>query len=107
MSEQNEELERLTEESKAYPPEGLVTVAELPDPASANMARMVLDAAGITSFLQGENANNLIPLAFTARLQVRPEDEMAAREVLASGVEAPESMEDVIAAESFTEREER
>src|SRR5215471_9137768 len=70
MSEQNDELERLTEESRAYPAEGLVTIAELPDPASANMARMVLDTAGITSFLQGENANNLIPGAFSARLQV-------------------------------------
>jgi hypothetical protein len=107
MSEQNDELERLTEESRAYPPEGLVTVAVLPDPASANMARMVLDGAGITSFLQGENANNLIPVAFSARLQVRPEDEAAAREVLASAVEAPESMESVTAAERAAEREGR
>jgi hypothetical protein len=107
MSEQNEELERLKKESRAYPPEGLVTVAELPDPASANMARMVLDAAGITSFLQGENANNMIPIAFSARLQVRPEDESAAREVLASAVEAPETMEDVTAAERAAEREGR
>lgn len=103
MSEQNEELERLTEESKAYPPGALVTVADLPDPSSANMARMVLDSAGITSFLQGENANNLIPGAFSARLQVRSEDEAAAREVLASAVEAPETMEDVIAAERAAE----
>jgi hypothetical protein len=107
MSEQNDELERLTEESRAYPPEGLVTVAVLPDPASANIARMVLDGAGITSFLQGENANNLIPVAFSARLQVRPEDEAAAREVLASAVEAPESMESVTAAERAAEREGR
>jgi hypothetical protein len=107
MSEQNEELERLTEESAAYPAEGLVTVAELPDPVTANMARMALDAAGITSFLQGENANNLIPVAFSARLQVRPEDEAAAREVLASPVEDPESIEDVTAAERATESEKR
>lgn len=107
MSEQNDELERLTEESKAYPPEGLVTIAELPDPASANMARMVLDTAGITSFLQGENANNLIPGAFAARLQVRPEDEMAARELLASAVEAPETMEDVTAAQNAAESDGR
>jgi hypothetical protein len=107
MSEQNDELERLTKESRAYPPAGLVTVAELPDPVSANMARMVLDSAGITSFLQGENANNMIPVAFSARLQVRPEDETAAREVLASAVEAPESMEDVTAAERAAEPEER
>jgi len=103
MSEQNEELERLEEESAAYPSEGLVTVAEFPEPASATVARMALDAAGITSFLQGENANNLIPIAFAARLQVRPEDEAAAREVLASAVETPETMEEVTAAEEATE----
>jgi Putative prokaryotic signal transducing protein len=105
MSEQNEELERLTEESAAYPSEGLVTVAEFPDPMTANMARMALDAAGITSFLQGENANNLIPVAFASRLQVRPEDEAAAREVLASPSEAPETEEDVTAAEIANERD--
>lgn len=105
MSEQNEELERLTEESAAYPAEGLVTVGEFPDPASANMARMVLDAAGITSFLQGENANNLIPIAFSARLQVRPEDESVARETLASAYEDPETVDEVTAAERATERE--
>jgi hypothetical protein len=79
MSEQSEELERLTEQSAAYPPEGLVTVAEFAEPVSANMARMALDSVGITSFLQGENANSLIPPAFAARLQVRPEDEAVAR----------------------------
>src|SRR5215472_9093019 len=103
MSEQDEELAQLTEESTAYPAEGLVTVAELADPASANLARMALDSAGITSFLQGENANNLIPGAFTARLQVRPENELAAREVLALAVEDPETMEDVTAAERASE----
>lgn len=107
MSEQNEELERLTEESAAYPPEGLVTVAEFPDPVTASMARMALDAAGITSFLQGENANILIPVAFGARLQVRPEDEAAAREVLAAAVESPETMEDVTAAEIANETDRR
>lgn len=105
MSEQNDELERLTEESAAYPAEGLVTVAEFAEPVSANMARMVLDAAGITSFLLGENANSLIPPAFSARLQVRPEDEMTAREVLASPAEAPETVEDVTAAEIANESE--
>jgi len=107
MSEQDEELGRLQEESAAYPAEGLVTIAEFPDPMTANMARMALDAAGITSFLQGENANNLIPVAFAARLQVRPEDEAIAREVLASPIEDPETMEDVTAAERATEPEGR
>ena len=103
MSEQEDELQRLTEESAAYPPEGLVTVAEFPEPASANVARMALDAAGIPSFLQGENANSLLPVAFSARLQVRPEDERTAREVLSSAFESPESMEDVTAAERASE----
>jgi hypothetical protein len=107
MSEQNDELRRLKEESDEYPAEELVTVAVLPDPATANMARMALDAAGIPSFLQGENANNLIPVAFMARLQVRPEDEAGAREVLASADNAPESMDDVTAAEIASERERR
>ncbi len=104
MSKQDEELGQLREKSAGYPGEGLVTVAVLPDPASARMARMVLDSAGITSFLQGENANNLIPIAFMARLQVRPEDEAAAREALAAIENSPQSMEDVTAAEAASER---
>jgi hypothetical protein len=104
MSEQNEELGRLQQEAAGYPAEGLVTVAILADPASATMARMALDSAGISSFLQGENANSLIPIAFSAQLQVRPEDEEAAREVLSSADTAPESMEDVTAAEIADER---
>lgn len=107
MSEQNDELQRLREESGEYPAEGLVTIAVLADPATANMARMALDAAGIPSFLQGENANNLIPVAFMARLQVRPEDEAAARQVLDSAETAPQSMDDVTAAEIASERDRR
>ncbi|HET6170310.1 MAG TPA: DUF2007 domain-containing protein [Terracidiphilus sp.] len=107
MSEQNDELQRLRQESDEYPAEGLVTVAVLPDPATANMARMALDSAGIPSFLQGENANNLIPVAFMARLQVRPEDEAAAREVLGAAETAPQSMDDVTAAEIASERDRR
>jgi hypothetical protein len=107
MSEQSEELQRLREESAAYPAEGLVTVAILPDPSSANMARMVLDGAGIPSFLQGENANSLIPVAFSARLQVRPEDEAAARELLASAEQSPQTMESVTAAEMDSDPQRR
>jgi hypothetical protein len=105
MSEQNEQRNRLIDEAAVNPPEDLVTVGIFYDPASANLARMALGAAGITSFLQGENANNLIPLAFSAQLQVRPEEEAAARGVLESAVDDPESMEDVTAAE--TEGEQR
>lgn len=97
MSEQNEERERLMGE--------LVTVAVFPEPATANMARMALESAGITAFLQGENANNLIPMAFSAQLQVRAEDESAARALLEQAESAPESMESVTAAEKAAETE--
>jgi hypothetical protein len=107
MSEQNEQRDRLIDEAKAGHAGELVTVAVLPDPSTANLARMALEAAGITSFLQGENANNLIPIAFMARLQVRPEDEAAAREVLNSADDDPESMADVTAAEMAAEDEAR
>lgn len=103
MSEQNDELGQLQADAASYPPEGLVTVAILPDPATANMARMALESAGIPSFLQGENANNMIPVAFQARLQVRPEDEAAAREILDSAETSPESLESVTAAEQADE----
>jgi hypothetical protein len=105
MSEQNEQRDRLIEESREYPPQELVTVSVFPDPATANMARMALQSAGITSFLQGENANSLIPGAFSARLQVRPEDEAAARAVLEQADDAPESVDSVTAAEMAAENE--
>lgn len=105
MSEQNEQRERLRDEAAMSPAEDLVTVAVLPDPMTANMARMALEAAGITSFLQGENANNMIPVAFSAQLQVRPEDEAAARKVLDDAQDHPDSMEDVTAAEIAAEGE--
>jgi hypothetical protein len=79
--------------------ENLVTVATFPEPMEANMARSAIESAGIDVFLQGETANSLIPVAFSAALQVRPEDELAARAVL-DGLElTPESLESVTAAE--------
>ena len=42
----------------------------------------MLESAGIECFLQGENANNLIAMAFRVRLQVHQKDEAAAREML-------------------------
>ncbi|MFC6646653.1 putative signal transducing protein [Granulicella cerasi] len=74
----------------------LVTVATYPEPASAQVALSALEAAGISGFLQGENANGLIPVAFTARLLVRAEDEAAALEVLGA---QDASLEEVTAAE--------
>ena len=82
----------------------MVTVAEFPDPATANLACSALESAGIPVFLQGENANSLIPVAFGAMVQVRPEDEAAARALLADFEVAPESMADVTAAEAAGER---
>jgi hypothetical protein len=77
----------------------LVTIATFPEPAEANLARTALESAGIDVFLQGENANSMIPIAFESRLQVRPEDEAAARSLLDAMDDDPESMESVTAAE--------
>ena len=77
----------------------LVTIATFPEPAEANLARSVLESAGISVFLSGENANSLLPVAFASQLQVRPEDESAARTLLNSAENAPESLESVTPAE--------
>jgi hypothetical protein len=77
----------------------LVTVATFPEPMEANLARTALESAGIEVFLRGETANSLVPVAFTAQLQVRPEDEAAARAVLNAAQDSPETMESVTAAE--------
>ena len=104
MSETNEDqLEQMREDSAGGPVEDLVTIATFPEPATANLARMALEGAGILSFLHGENANTLIPVAFSARLQVRAEDEAAARSVLTDAELTPESMESVTAAEAAGE----
>jgi hypothetical protein len=60
----------------------MVTIARFEDHLEAEVARGVLEAAGIPCFLHGENANNLIPAAFGVRLQVAPGDEADARTVL-------------------------
>jgi hypothetical protein len=63
--------------------EELVTIARFLEPVNAQLAKGVLESAGITSFLQGENANSMMAFAFRARLQVERRDEVAARELLA------------------------
>ncbi len=83
--------------------EDLVTVATFPEPMEANMARSAVESAGIDVFLQGETANSMIPVAFSSQLQVRREDEAAARAVLDGLDDAPESMETVTAAEIAAE----
>lgn len=86
-----------------YSDEELVTVAEFPDPATANVARTALESANIPVFLQGEQANSLLPIAFGARVQVRPQDEAAARGVLADFEASPETLESVTRAETAGE----
>ena len=85
----------------------LVTIATFQDPVDANLAQSALESAEIESFLQGENANSLIPSAFEARLLVRAEDEAAARAVVEGADDAPESVEAVTAAEIADEGESR
>jgi hypothetical protein len=78
----------------------LITIATFPEPMEANMARSALEAAGIDVFIVGETANSLVPVAFESQLQVRPEDEIAARSLLD---DSPETMESVTAAEIAAE----
>ena len=102
MSEQQDALDRLSAESSTFPDgpaDTLVTIGIFPGPAEADMARAALNAAGITAFVHGENANSLIPVAFAARLQVRSTDEAAARSIL----EVPSEYADVDAAEKLSE----
>jgi hypothetical protein len=63
-------------------PDKLVTVGKFFEPVNAQMAKGVLESAGIECFLQGENANSLLGAAFLARLLVHKQDEAAARELL-------------------------
>jgi hypothetical protein len=65
------------------PPEGMVNVGRFESPVEAQMAKGLLESLGIECFLVGENANSLMQSAFRVRLQVREQDEEAAREVLA------------------------
>ncbi len=66
-------------------PEDLVTVAKFMEPVEAQMAKGILESAGIKCFLLGENANSLLAFAFRVRLQVRRDEEEAARQLLAEG----------------------
>jgi hypothetical protein len=66
-----------------YAPDGLVTVGRFESPVEAQIAKGMLESAGIETFLVSENVNNLLQAAFRVRLQVRVEDETAARAFLA------------------------
>ncbi len=65
-------------------PDKFVTVGKFLEPVNAQMAKGMLESAGIECFLQGENANSLLAPAFIARLQVHKQDEEAARQLLGS-----------------------
>jgi Putative prokaryotic signal transducing protein len=65
-------------------PDKFVSVGKFLEPTNAQMAKGMLEAAGIDCFLQGENANSLLALAFRARLLVHKDDEEAARQLLGS-----------------------
>jgi len=68
------------------PPEGMVTVGRYESPVEAQIVKGMLESAGVECMLVGENANNLIQSAFRVRVQVKEEDEAAARELLAQPV---------------------
>jgi hypothetical protein len=68
-----------------------VTVGKYMEPTMAQIAKGVLEAAGIECFLQGENANNMLAMAFRARLKVRQRDKEAAVDLLESTKEEIES----------------
>ena len=63
--------------------EELVMVGRFLDPVEAQMAKGMLESAGIECFLEGANANALVPMAFRVRLKVRVVEAALAREILA------------------------
>ena len=64
---------------------GMATVGSFESPMEAQIAKGLLESSGMECFLLGENANSMIQAAFPMQLQVRVEDEAAARELLAQG----------------------
>jgi len=77
-------------DAEPTPAEGLATVGRFESPVEAQIAKGMLESAGVECFLVGENVNNLLGAAFRVRLQVRVEDEAAARELLAQTTEENE-----------------
>lgn len=70
------------EVEKVQDPDGMVTLERFTDPVEAQLAKGMLEAAGLECFLQGEHVNQLLPGALRVRLLVRREDEAAARELM-------------------------
>ena len=71
-----------------------VTVGKYVEAIDAQMAKGLLESAGIECFLQGENANSLLGAAFRARLLVHKQDEDTARQLLGSTGSEPNDQED-------------
>jgi hypothetical protein len=69
-----------TNESETDDQPALVTIASFPSPGEAEVARMTLEGAGLGAWVVGSTAGPLD----NSRLQVRTQDEQAAREVLES-----------------------
>jgi hypothetical protein len=97
------ETNNMSNETGVDKQDELVTIAVFPEPMEANMARSALEAAGIKVFLQGENANSMLPVAFASQLQVHAQDEAAARGLLDAMEDDPESLESVTTAEIAAE----
>ncbi|MGA8530418.1 MAG: DUF2007 domain-containing protein [Acidobacteriaceae bacterium] len=70
-----------------------MTIASFNEPLEAEMAKLRLESAGIDVFLSGENARIMEPGLGPLQLQVRAEDEVDARAILADPGE-PEAPED-------------
>lgn len=75
-------------------PDKFVTVGKYIEAVDAQMAKGVLESAGIECFLQGENANSLLGAAFRARLLVHKQDEDSARQILGVADGGPKEQED-------------
>jgi hypothetical protein len=88
------------EEVIAMGPEGVdevesaptVTVANFFSPAEAHASRMALEDAGIAAWVADEAGGTLYGVGIGARLQVRVEDEDAAREVLSAAPVSAEAL---------------
>jgi len=79
------------EQDKVEEDERLVAVGRFRDPMEMQLAKGMLEAAGIPCVLQGENANALYSGALRGRLQVKHVDEAAARALLAEAeLEVPD-----------------
>ena len=70
-----------------------VTVGKYIEAIDAQMAKGLLESAGIECFLQGENANSLLGAAFRARLLVHKQDEDSARQLLGATNGEPNDQE--------------